>query len=338
MSVTLKDIALVAGVSVGTVDRALNNRGRINAEVAERVRSIAKQMNYRTNTVAKSLAIRNKNLTIAVVLHVQQNEFFGEVEDGLRRAQNEIRDFGITVKVYHCRDFDPADQLAQINNAVEDGAAGLILVPIEHPDITSKITQLKQEGLPVVFLTALLDNVSCFSAVHCDYPRSGRIAARLIDMISGGHGSVMIFSPSFTMFGHRQRVESFVKYIADKKSELHLIKIVELPNDSFGTYRITLEQLREYAQVDNVVFCGNTEAVVRAIEECGRKINTVVYDFSPAAKSALLENHIDVALQQSPAEQGYRAVMILFDYLTSKKIPASEILVENKIIFKECID
>ena len=43
---TIKEIAEKAGVSRGTVDRALNNRGRINPEVAEKIKTIAKEMNY----------------------------------------------------------------------------------------------------------------------------------------------------------------------------------------------------------------------------------------------------------------------------------------------------
>ena len=46
MAGTIKEIAEKAGVSRGTVDRALNNRGRVNPEVAERIFEIAREMNY----------------------------------------------------------------------------------------------------------------------------------------------------------------------------------------------------------------------------------------------------------------------------------------------------
>ena len=46
MAVTIQQIADRAGVSRGTVDRALNNRGRINKEVAEKIREIASDMGY----------------------------------------------------------------------------------------------------------------------------------------------------------------------------------------------------------------------------------------------------------------------------------------------------
>lgn len=46
MSVTLKQIAELAGVSRGTVDRALHNRGRVSDEVAQRIRQIADELGY----------------------------------------------------------------------------------------------------------------------------------------------------------------------------------------------------------------------------------------------------------------------------------------------------
>ena len=57
MAVTLQQIAEKAGVSRGTVDRALNNRGRIRPEVAEKIRKIAQEMGYRPNRAGKALAL-----------------------------------------------------------------------------------------------------------------------------------------------------------------------------------------------------------------------------------------------------------------------------------------
>lgn len=57
MGVTLQQIAEKAGVSRGTVDRALNDRGRIKPEVAEKIKKIAEEMGYQPNRAGRALAM-----------------------------------------------------------------------------------------------------------------------------------------------------------------------------------------------------------------------------------------------------------------------------------------
>ena len=64
MGVTIRQIAEAAGVSRGTVDRALNNRGRIRPEVAERVRQIAEEMGYKPNQLGRALSMSRNNIKI----------------------------------------------------------------------------------------------------------------------------------------------------------------------------------------------------------------------------------------------------------------------------------
>ena len=67
MATTLKDIAAACGVSIGTVERALKGKGRINPEVAARVCAVAKEMNYRPNIVAKGLVNRSRKYKICLL-------------------------------------------------------------------------------------------------------------------------------------------------------------------------------------------------------------------------------------------------------------------------------
>ena len=55
MAVTAQQIAELAGVSRGTVDRALHNRGRVNPEVAAEIHKIAAELGYKPNLIGQAL-------------------------------------------------------------------------------------------------------------------------------------------------------------------------------------------------------------------------------------------------------------------------------------------
>ena len=90
MGVTIRQIAEAAGVSRGTVDRALNNRGRIRPEVAERIQKIAEEMGYRPNQLGRALSMSKNNIKIGVIVQACETPFMNDVLEGVKKAKFEI--------------------------------------------------------------------------------------------------------------------------------------------------------------------------------------------------------------------------------------------------------
>ena len=99
MAVTLQQIADMAGVSRGTVDRALNNRGRIRPEVEQKIKKIAKELGYQPSRAGRALAMAKKNLKIGVILQSARTPFMQEVLKGLEAAKKEVESLGTTVDI-----------------------------------------------------------------------------------------------------------------------------------------------------------------------------------------------------------------------------------------------
>lgn len=325
MAVTIKKIAELAGVSTGTVDRALHNRGRVDPKVAQRVKQIALELDYRPNSVAKSLSTRNRNLKIAVILHVQnRNVFFDDVIAGIQRGKDEIKDFGIMVEINFCPDFDAAAQLELINRAITDGANAIAIVPINSALIKNRLNELHSLDYPVVFLTNIMEDTDYLSFVGCNYRLSGEITAGLLHMLKPQGGKLLLFSPSFQMYGHTIRAEGLKQQLASQYPLIDLQSVYEMSGDDIKDYQITAKALSQFPDT-NLFVCpgaysrGNLQAI-RESQYVG-KSQIICYDYSDEIGSEIDRRSIVAAITQCPQEQGYTAVKILFEYLAANKSP-----------------
>ena len=340
MAVTIKKIAELAGVSTGTVDRALHNRGRVDAKVAQRIKQIALELNYHPNSVAKSLSIRSRNLKIAVILHIAtSNPFFDDVIAGIMRGKEEIKDFGITVCLYKCKDFNPVFQLSLIDQALAEGANAIAIVPICDERVRHRLDELYESGFPVLFLTNIIENASYLCFVGCDYLLAGRITAGLLNLLRPQGGNLLLFSPSFQMFGHTLRLQGLKTQLATEYPNIRLQQTYELTGDDIQDYQITCQALDSFSNTNLLVCPGAySRGNLQAISDRGylNRASIICYDYSKKIDGLIRSRNIQAALTQCPQEQGYLAIKILFDYLSYDKKPASrDHNVSMRILLKE---
>src|SRR4030042_996845 len=87
--ITIKDIARVANVSHTTVSRALNNKSRIRNETKEKILSIARELNYQPNFIARSLVMK-RTKTLGLVITTIANPFYIELALGIETMAREL--------------------------------------------------------------------------------------------------------------------------------------------------------------------------------------------------------------------------------------------------------
>lgn len=341
MVVTMKQIANLAGVSIGTVDRALKNKGRVNEEVRQRILEIADRLGYKPNTVAKSLAVMKQNIKIAVILHVQGNLFFNQISKGIEEAANEIADFGIRVEVKKGADFDVSSQLALIEEVVAEEFNAMVIVPIRDEKIESRLQELSESGFPIVFLASDIPELDCLSYVGCDYRKAGAVAGGLVRLLCNSEQRrIAYITPALSLVGHMQRYEGFKKAIGCS-GDFQIISVVETPNSDLESYKATKRLCEEHPDLDIVVLgSGSIYGCYNALEECGLVGNVLViaFDCPPIVKDALLSDSIEATVVQHPQEEGYQAVKTIFEYLTANQKPSRRNhYIPCEIIIKESV-
>ena len=98
MPIKISDIADMAGVSRGTVDRVLHGRGRVDPEVEKRVLAIVQKLEYKPSRVAQQLCMQKRRIRIGVITRTDVRGFWSNLIRGLDAAAEELKEYGVSVE------------------------------------------------------------------------------------------------------------------------------------------------------------------------------------------------------------------------------------------------
>ena len=158
---TIRDVARLAEVSIGTASKALNSAGRLSLETREKVLRIAGEIGYRPNNLAQSLH-RAKSRTIGII----SNDSFGRFTFPIVEALEErLADEGIAVFMCNATD-DPARERQHLDQLLGKRIDGLV-VTARRADKRAPISLLAH-GLPVIYVFSHADDPDALSLIPDD--------------------------------------------------------------------------------------------------------------------------------------------------------------------------
>lgn len=294
-SVTIRDVASAAEVSVATVSRALNGNSAVAAELRERVLAAATRLGYTPHAAARALASQ-RSRTIGAVIPTLENVNFAL---GIEALQRRLAEAGYTL-LLASSNYDSAEELRQVRALAAQGVAGMMLVGGNHtPDIYEF---LQARNIPLV-TTWVLD--AAHASIGFDNREIGRALANyLIDL---GH----------TQFGAIVQVGTHSDRAADRVAGIReALAVRGLPPPQVRTterpYKIVEGQLALRALMQapprpTAVICGTDSLAFGALREAERLGLAVPRDLSIAGI-----NDAEFAAYLNPP-------------LTTMRLPADEI-------------
>ena len=333
--VTLQDIAEEVGVSRGTVDRALNHRGRVSEETAKRVREAAERLGYQKTLAATGLAARRKKLQLGFIyIAGEEYPFHHQIYEAAAKKAKELAQYGVTVYFLGVSKPD-RKQLENIRRFI-----------LEHPQISGWAAMgilcdflyqvWREEGLPEVPVVSYnLDAEKpehriCF--VGCDYRKAGRLACGLAALFSREQGRVLIVSEDMgNIPSCRERTEGF-RGEMDQYPAMRIADELYMNGLEDEQRRKLCDKAVEKVESDsdiNVVYLMNPSDY-RICDELhraagARHLAVITNDVaSEEQKKMLLDGRITATIDQEPAKQGKRPLELLFRYLTMDRRPEKE--------------
>lgn len=342
MAVTIKQIAELSGVSAGTVDRVINKRGRVRPETEEKVKKVADMLGYQPNTIAKSLSLRKKAFTIGVISHVQEdysNYAVSESLRGIEAGAKEHSDFGISLIVKRCRNFDPIHQIQLIEELLSENVCALAIMPINEPIVSRKLDEVTNRGIPVFCFTNDVDTALPHYYVGIDTYKTGCLAAGLLNLFQTSDYRIAVLISPLTLSGNSQRLKGFTDTLQASYPGNTLSAIEEVADDDIEAYRKTRNLLTDNPDINACFLAsGASKGILTALEEAGLlgRIPIVSIDASPPVLDALKARNIAATISQNPFQHGYQTIKTICDMIFNNLTPGNyHVCVDSTILIAE---
>ena len=322
--IRIKDIARLANVSVGTVDRVLHNRGDVTEEKREKVLNIIDELSYTPNLLAKSLALK-KIIRIAVLIpepYNSNNLYWEKPLDGINQAIQELSDYNVEIEIYKFNTLDEKSFINQSDKVLKNKYDGIVFAPSFYDQSSLFVEKCNEENIPVIFIDSTIEGAVVESYFGQNAVQSGCLAAKLMSLGVKENAKVLILSMANKMAITRHlknREKGFLNYFnnlgksnhfttlsvdidtrEDQEPEKSLAKIFAEHPDIAGVFvpNARVHQVAKYILKNNYpeLFLGG-------------------YDLVGDNMKYLQEGVIDFLICQKPEDQGYKSTMAMFNYL-----------------------
>jgi DNA-binding LacI/PurR family transcriptional regulator len=325
---TMKEVAKLAGVSVATVSRVLNNQPNVSPELRSKVLEAVKELSYQRNRVARSLRARRSRI-IGLIISDIQNPFF----TSLVRAVEDVA-YEHQYAVFLCNsDENVEKETLYVDLMCAEKVAGVVISPTCETDSPSQ--KLIEVNIPVVAVDRRMLDLAVDTVMVDNVGAAFELVSHLID---DGHRHIAaVLGTPIATTGHERR-EGYVQAL-----KAHGLPILPdlirtgPPKETVG-YRLTGEFL-DLSDRPTALFTGNnllTVGALRAIYERGLRIpdDIALGAFDELDWMSLVEPPLTVVAQPT-YELGRTAADLLLKRIEDGTRPPQEVVLKPTILIRQ---
>jgi LacI family transcriptional regulator len=338
---SIKEIARLTGVSIGTVDRALHNRGRVSDETRKKVLNAAQKTGYSVNVFARNLKL-SKTHSFCVVMPSPDNDsgYWKIPLNGIERGAKELEHYKIKIDYFFYNKYKPESIPSAFTKALKKEKDGIIIAPSGGSGFENQINKIPA-GTPYVFFDSLVPGAECLSYIGQDSYKSGMAAAKLMQMLAGISSTAAVINFSPEDYHIIQRTKGFCDYF--KQHEKNKIHVVEIPPDYKLNTDKYLDNLiaKENGRLKGIfVSSASTYLAAQYLKKrnLDGKIKLIGYDLIRENVSCLKEGIIDFIISQMSDRQGFESVLALVNHVVLKKKVKKKQFMQIDIITRENVD
>lgn len=332
----VEEIARLANVSIGTVDRALHDRKEISESTRKRILRIAKEHGYRPNLAARALSVGNAAIRIGVCIPREIHYFYDQLREGFLNEARRFEQLGVEI-VYRPIDRLGGDEAAGVKDLLGRKLQAVAVCPGDPAGLAPLINQAEQEDNVRVICVATDAPASARSTIVCVNPAiSGRMAAELMSKFLSPDPDVAVLTGMFLTEDHRKKVEAFSGMFQQLSPGGRLVEVLEGHDDEDETFQKVYALLGRHKALQGIyVSTANCLPVCHAIGAHGLhgKVKLIATDLFQAMEPYFEKGTILASIHQRPYVQGQIAVRLVVDHFANgRPIPPSYYLTPHVVL------
>lgn len=333
---TIKDIANLASVSRGTVDRVLNNRGKVSEKARKKIEEVLDKIDYTPNLIARSLK-NHRTYTIAILIPDDASDLYWmQMNQGIAEASKEMESFGVRVDNYKLG-VSKEEYYDSFQSVIENRPDALIIVPYYMNDCLDLYQELETNSIPYVLLNSPIESSAYSSFIGQDYYQSGRTAGFLMNMMTDSSTEdrrllILNFDGKKENLTHvKEKEKGFIDYLKENDPKT----TTDISNFDALNSKTLSEKLKF---VHGVYITNSKTHLIAKFLKLHPRLKVIGYDLIPENIKLIQEGTIDILLNQNPKLQGNYGVSFLAEYLLYGRQMPKRKLLPIDILTKENIE
>ncbi|MEQ9221725.1 MAG: substrate-binding domain-containing protein [Cyclobacteriaceae bacterium] len=322
----IKDIARLAGVSEGTVDRVLHNRGNVSDTAYAKVNEVLNKINYKPNLIARSLGRGLKKKVAVLIIKPNDDPYWNAAHEGIIQAREEWQQYGVTIETYfYLHDGDTSIEKV-VRTIIINKPDGVVLAPLFHIQALHAVEELKENHIPYVLFNANIPESSPLGFIGQDLYQSGKLAGFLCSL--GQHTD-----DCYAILSVGEDTKESV-YLMEKERGFREFYASNFSHHDINSYVLEMGTPEFYNCIDKlladdklkgiyVTTSNATSPIAEKISNSKRRdIRLIGYDLLDNNLKYLEEGIISFLISQNPKKQAFRGIGYMVNYLLfNKEVP-----------------
>ncbi|WP_299429553.1 LacI family DNA-binding transcriptional regulator [uncultured Maribacter sp.] len=336
----IKQIAKLANVSIGTVDRVIHKRPGVSKETKAKILKIIEETGYTKNTTASRLKLASiKKIKFAVLLPETKKEwnYWKLPIQGINNAVNELKEMGVAVDFLYFTDSNTYTKSIEFIFLKEYNA--IITVPFFKKESNTLLQKAAKKKTTVVFLDTEIDLEKNAHFIRQNSHQAGKVAGRLLYGLVGADGEYLVINKQNdkgTLVNNLQREDGFKEFIKSVQYKKEILSKSYIFKKDFNLCPDLITWLKTKSLKGIFVTNSKSHIIVKALNKEGITNTQIIgFDLNDKNINCLKNEEISFLINQQPELQGYMAIKNLFNHIAKQETLKTNYNIPIDIILKE---